>query len=156
MENKQTCCVEPCKSIDNRLTGQRGDGGEVSISTDAAKAQRTARIEWLFLSEDTLTHNPHGLGNINIGNVVQCFTVLYLQDKPLYCVRTSRMLLGLAPIPFPACQIGGSGSVAEEIMVTPVISLSILVDWHQNLSWQHSSKRDVYWINSYMWFIATF
>lgn len=87
-----------------------------------------------FLSEDTLTHNPHGLGNINIGNAVQCFTVLYLQDKPLYCVRTSRMLLGLAPIPFPACQIGGSGSVAEEVMVTHVISLSILVDWHQNLS----------------------
>lgn len=133
-ENKQTCCVEPGKNNNNRLTGQRGDGGEVSFSTDAAKAQCTARIERLFLSEDALTHNPHGLHNINIGNVVQCFTMLYLQDKPLYCVRTSRMLLGFAPMPFPACETGGSGSVAEEIMPTRVISLSILVDWHQNPS----------------------
>lgn len=148
-ENKQTCCVEPGKHSKSRLTGQRGDGGEVSISTDAAKAQHTARIEQLFLSEDALD-------NINVGNVVQCFTMLYLQDKPLYCVRTSRMLLGFAPMPFPACETGGSGSVAEEIMRTRVISLSILVDWHQNPSLRTLFQMGRKWINSHMWFIVTF
>lgn len=85
-----------------RLTWQRSDSWKVSISTNAAKAHV---VKWLFL-----THNFHSQHNY----CTQCIKcLLYLQDKPLYCVRTSRMLFGLAPIPFPACSKNSSSSLED-------------------------------------------